>query len=322
MRSYAATRGINPTPAKHCVPKDDVTAAIEIDGLTKRYGGRAVVQDLTLSVGAGQVLALLGRNGAGKTTTVECATGFRSPDAGTVRVLGADPVRQRAAVTPKLGVMLQEGGAYQAATPREMLELYAALYPTPRGVDEMLELVDLAARASDRFRTLSGGEKQRVNLALALIGQPQVVFLDEPTAGMDPAARRRTWDVITQLRADGAAVLLTTHYLEEAERLADAVAIIEDGRLLAHDTPRTLVSDGGAIVVTCVDPVDVDALQAEIGAPARQDGADRYVIAAGADRVADVTAWFAAQGLTVAAVTTQQRTLEDVYLSLTGQERP
>jgi ABC-2 type transport system ATP-binding protein len=297
-----------------------VTAAIRIDGLTKRYGDRTVVDNLSLRVEPGQILALLGRNGAGKTTTVECAAGFRRPDSGTVRILDADPLRRRAQVTSKLGVMLQEGGAYQAATPREMLQLYAALYPSARGVDEMLGLVDLTERAGNRFRTLSGGEKQRLNLGLALIGRPAVVFLDEPTAGMDPAARRRTWEVISQLRADGVAVLLTTHYLDEAQRLADIVAIVDGGRLLALDAPQALVSGGGSVVVTSPDPVDTQALSAAVAAPVTSDGAGRYVVQADADRVADITAWFAGRGLTVTGVTTQPRTLEDVYLSLTGQQ--
>ena len=214
--------------------------AIHVEGLVKRYGGRTVVDGLSLEVAHGTVLCLLGRNGAGKTTTIECLEGFRRPDAGTVRVLGHDPVLETTAVADRIGVMLQEGGAYQAASPREMLRLYAQLYPRALPVDEVLASVDLAERADSRFRSLSGGEKQRVNLALALIGRPDVLFLDEPTAGMDPAARRRTWHVLEGLRDSGAAILLTTHAMDEAERLADTVAVIDHGRTLALDSPAAV----------------------------------------------------------------------------------
>ena len=217
--------------------------AVSVQGLVKRYGPRTVVDDVSFDVDAGSVLCLLGRNGAGKTTTIECLEGFRQSDAGSVRVLGHDPRRERAAVVERMGVMLQEGGAYQAATVAEMLRLYAALYPRPKPVDEILDTVELSERAGSRLRTLSGGEKQRVNLALALIGDPEVLFLDEPTSGMDPAARRRTWRTIEAFRDQGVAVLLTTHAMDEAQRLADRVAVIDHGRLLALDTPAALAGE-------------------------------------------------------------------------------
>ena len=218
--------------------------AIAVEGLAKRYGPRTVVRGVSFEVALGEVVCLLGRNGAGKTTTVECIEGFRVPDGGTVRILGADPRRERQHVAHRVGVMLQEGGAYQAATPREMLGLYSGLFPRARPIGEVLTLTELTPRADDRFRTLSGGEKQRVNLALAIIGLPDVLFLDEPTAGMDPAARRRTWELIERLRSDGAAVLLTTHALDEADRVADRVGVLDDGRLLALDTPESLRGRG------------------------------------------------------------------------------
>ena len=214
--------------------------AIHVEGLVKRYGDRTVVDGVSFQVQPGTVLCLLGRNGAGKTTTIECLEGFRRPDAGSVRVLGSDPWRDRAVVADRVGVMLQGGGAYQAATPREMLQLYAGLYPRALPVEDVLATVELTDRGDSRFRTLSGGEKQRVNLALALIGQPEVLFLDEPTAGMDPAARRRTWQVLEALRDGGSAILLTTHAMDEAERLASTIAVIERGRLLALDTPAAV----------------------------------------------------------------------------------
>ena len=214
--------------------------AIRVEGLVKRYGERTVVDGISFEVAPGSVMCLLGRNGAGKTTTIECLEGFRRPDAGTVRVLGADLSRDRDAIAERIGVMLQEGGAYQAASPREMLRLYADLYPRALPVDEVLATVDLTERADSRFRWLSGGEKQRVNLALALIGQPEVLFLDEPTSGMDPAARRRTWQVLEGLRDGGAAILLTTHAMDESERLAATVDVIDRGRMLALDTPAAV----------------------------------------------------------------------------------
>ena len=215
--------------------------AIEVEGLTKRYGARTVVDGVSFTVAPGSILALLGRNGAGKTTTVECVEGFRRPTSGTLRILGHDPVAERARIVERVGVMLQEGGAYQAATPREMLRLYSQLFANRRPVDEMLALTDLEARGDDRFRTLSGGEKQRVNLALALIGRPDVLMLDEPTAGMDPVARRATHALVSSLRDDGVAIVLTTHFIDEAERLADTVAILDQGRIVALDTPERII---------------------------------------------------------------------------------
>ncbi len=295
-------------------------AALEIDQLTKRYGERTVVDDVSLDVAAGTVVCLLGRNGAGKTTTVECAEGFRRPDGGSVRIFGCDPVADRARVVGRIGVMLQEGGAYQAATPREMLRLYASLYDRPRPVDEVLDLVALTPRADNRFRTLSGGEKQRLNLALALIGRPDLYFLDEPTAGMDPAARRRTWAVIEQVRDDGAAVLLTTHSIDEAEHLADRIAILSQGRLLAAGTPAEVAGDGGGLTVESDATVDTAAFQRETGLVITPHGRNRYLVETGTERIGDVTAWFSRRGLALQGVTAERRSLEDAFLELTGEQ--
>jgi ABC-2 type transport system ATP-binding protein len=297
-----------------------VGPAVAVEGLTKRYGGRTVVDGVTFDVPAGSVLCLLGRNGAGKTTTVECVEGFRSPDAGSIRVLGHDPRSDRDRVVGHMGVMLQEGGAYQAATPREMLQLYRGLYPRARPVDEVLSVVALTERADDRFRSLSGGEKQRLNLALALIGRPDVYFLDEPTAGMDPAARRGTWDVITNLRTQGAAVVLTTHFIEEADHLADRVAVIHRGRLVADDTPSALRGTGQGLVVTTPATFDHGQLAAHLRADVVAAGADRYLVSAGPDRIADVSSWFAAAGLELTGVAVARPTLEEAFLALTGSD--
>ena len=293
--------------------------ALQIRGLTKRYGARTVVDDVTFDVAEGTVVCLLGRNGAGKTTTVECAEGFRRPDAGTVRVLGADPVADRPSVAGRIGVMLQEGGAYQAATPREMLRLYAALYERPADVEEILATVELLERGDSRLRSLSGGEKQRLNLALALVGRPDLYFLDEPTAGMDTASRHRTWDVIDGLRRDGAAVLLTTHYIDEAERLADQVAVLHQGRLLAFDSVAGVAGDADGLMVTIGEPVDPAGLAAALSVPVTSVGSNRLRVAAGPDRIPHVTAWFAEQGLALQGVAVDRPSLEDAFLALTGE---
>jgi ABC-2 type transport system ATP-binding protein len=296
---------------------------IAVTGLVKRYGDRPVVDGVTFSVPCGSVLALLGVNGAGKTTTVECIEGFRRPDGGQVRVLGLDPLRDRDAVVARLGVMLQEGGAYQAATPREMITLYARFYPDPHRVDDLLELVGLTQVADARYRVLSGGQRQRLNLALAVVGRPQVVVLDEPTTGMDPQARRVTWQHIRDLRDAGAAVLLTTHVMEEAERLADRVAVIDQGKLLALDTPAALVaaSAPNRVLVTTPARVDPIALSAAVDAPVIVEAAGRLAVEAGPELIPRISAWFAAQSLPLTSIAAGGGGLEDVFLRLTKKSQ-
>ncbi|HUH08780.1 MAG TPA: ABC transporter ATP-binding protein [Egibacteraceae bacterium] len=295
--------------------------AIEVRGLVKTYGGQRVVDGLSFDVPAGAIFALLGPNGAGKTTTVECIEGFRIPDAGAVRVLGRDPRRQRQAVVGTLGVMLQEGGAYQAATPAEMARLHASFYPNPVDVPGLLADVGLAGVAQQRYRSLSGGQKQRLNLALALVGRPEVVILDEPTAGMDPQARLATWDMLRGLRERGVTVLLTTHFMDEAERLSDTVAVIDQGRVLALDSPAELVGrmHSPRLLVTTARDLDVAEVAAGLGAQVSADGAGRYLIAAGPESIARVSAWFAASGIPITGVTTARGGLEEVFLQLTGR---
>ncbi len=221
---------------------------MEILGLVKRYGDTTAVDGLDLRLESGHTLALLGPNGAGKTTTVEACEGFRSPDAGTVRVLGIDPYsgpRAHANLTARIGVMLQEGGIYPAGRPREVLRLQAALYANPLDPDALLDLLGIAHVANRPFRRLSGGEQQRLSLALALVGRPELVFLDEPTAGLDPQARHTVWDILRDLRAAGVSILLTTHLLDEAEELADHVVIIDRGSVLAAGSPQELTAVSG-----------------------------------------------------------------------------
>ena len=220
---------------------DDISSfAIEVRDLEKYYGATRAVDGLSLTVQTGEVFGLLGRNGAGKTTTVEIMEGYRRPDRGSVRVLGLDPVSDGPKLHPRIGVMLQEGGLYQGVRPLELLRLFAAFYDEPRDPEQVLELVGLDDARRTTVRRLSGGQKQRLSLGLALIGNPTLLFLDEPTAGMDPHARARTWDLVRELRAAGVTIVLTTHAMDEAEELCDHVAIIDRGRLLAGGTPSEL----------------------------------------------------------------------------------
>src|SRR5690242_18368361 len=215
-------------------------AVITVRGLHKRYGEREAVRGIDLEVRRGEVFAFLGPNGAGKTTTVEILEGFREADGGDVTVLGADPAHAPAGWRDRLGIVLQESAPDPGLTVRESVRLYAGYYRTPLAVEEVLDLVDLTGQADQRATSLSGGQRRRLDVALALVGDPELIFLDEPTTGFDPSARRAAWDVIDGLRSLGKTVFLTTHYMEEAERLADRIAVIADGRIVAEGTPQTL----------------------------------------------------------------------------------
>ena len=305
--------------------------AIAVRGLVKRYGDRAVVDGLDLAVERGSIVALLGPNGAGKTTTVEIVEGYRRPDGGSVRVMGLDPRRNGTALRPRLGLMLQGGGLYPQARPRELLRLFAGFYADPRDPDELLATVGLTAVAETPCRALSGGERQRLSLALALVGRPEIAVLDEPTAGMDPAAKAATREVIADLRAEGAAVLVTTHELADVERLADRIAIIDRGRLVAEGTSADLLA-GAAPHLRFRLPTPLDAgdraslavllggdtsrpVIAEDGPPGRYriDG-----LAPSPAVVERLAAWCTERGLLVTELRTSGGTLEERYLELTG----
>jgi ABC-2 type transport system ATP-binding protein len=218
----------------------DSGPAIEVHDLRKRYGEYDAVRGIDITVHRGEVFGLLGPNGAGKTTTVEILEGYRARDGGEVAVLGHDPGRRSRALRRRIGVVLQSGGIYSHITPREALRHWAGLYPHPRAIEEVLALVGLLEKGDARCRTLSGGQLRRLDFALALIGDPELIFLDEPTTGFDPEARRAAWETVRSLRALGKTILLTTHYLDEAQALADRVAIVKDGRVLAIGPPREL----------------------------------------------------------------------------------
>lgn len=299
-----------------------VLAAIALDSLVKRYGDKRAVDGLSLTVHQGETLALLGPNGAGKTTTIECCEGFRRPDAGSVRVLGFDPYVDQRQLRPLVGLMLQDGGVYPSAKPREMMALFASFYRDARNIDDLLDRVGLTEQANVRFRDLSGGQKQRLSLALAVVGRPLVVFLDEPTAGLDPQARRLTWEFVQELKRDGVTIVLSTHLLDEAERLADRVAIIDHGRLLTLDTPQALMQTHTSHVqFTAKSGLDVALLSQTLGAPVSEDTPGRYVIAAANSPAlfGDLARFASQHDLVVEQWQTGTANLEDVFFRLTGQ---
>jgi ABC-2 type transport system ATP-binding protein len=300
--------------------------AVEITGLVKRYGRTTAVAGLSLWAEPAQVTAILGPNGAGKTTTIEICEGYRRPDEGAVRVLGLDPVRDAKALRPKVGVMLQSGGIPTAARPGEYLRVMASFHTSPIDPALLLDRLGLAGCARTPFRRLSGGQQQRLSLAAAVIGRPELVFLDEPTAGLDPQARHATWNLISGLREAGAAVILTTHYMEEAERLADRVVVLDHGRLVASGTPAELTGTAGQLRFRAEPGLDTDSLLAALppDSAAKESPAGYYVVEVH-DRVdpqllAAVTAWCAERGVLAQNLRIENRTLEDVFLELTGRE--
>ncbi|BCL83277.1 ABC transporter ATP-binding protein [Ktedonobacteria bacterium brp13] len=300
-------------------------AAIVVENFSKSYGTHRVVDHLSFSVRPGEVFALLGPNGAGKTTTVETMEGYRRPDEGSVRVLDLDPLRQAAALKPRIGVMLQQDGLYPALTTRDVLKLFAGYYQQPRSVDELLERVGLTAAAKTRCRRLSGGQKRRLALAVALIGNPELVFLDEPTAGMDPQARQTTWEIIRELKRKGVTILLTTHLMDEAERLADHVAIIDNGHLIALDTPMNLTGAQNANVVRFVAVEGLDCAQLAAlpsVTSAEEVRAGSYLIETDTvpTLLVELTTWLRAQNITLSELRVGHGSLEDLFLRLTGSE--
>jgi ABC-2 type transport system ATP-binding protein len=299
--------------------------AIDVRDLTVRYGTVTAVDRVSFGAEAGRVLVLLGPNGAGKTSTIETLEGYRRPADGTASVLDLDPRRDHAALTRRVGVMLQQGGVYPGIQPREALRLFAAYYDDPQSPDDLLERVGLTSVAGTTWRRLSGGEQQRLSLALALVGRPEVVFLDEPTAGIDPAGRRVVRDVIGELRADGVCVVVTTHELDEAERVADDVVILDHGRVVATGTPAELMT-GGVDEVRFSGPpgIDTPGLAARVGAPVREVSPGEYVVesAPAPAVVAAITAWLAERDLPLADLRAGRQRLEDVFLRLTGADEP
>ncbi len=300
--------------------------AIVVDNFSKSYGSHRVVDQLQFTVHRGEIFALLGPNGAGKTTTVETLEGYRTPDQGRVRVLGLDPIREARALKPQIGVMLQQDGLYPGLTAREVLRLFAGYYQHPQNINELLERVGLnGAAAKTRCRRLSGGQKRRLALVVAIVGNPVLVFLDEPTAGMDPQARLTTWEIIRDLKQQGATVLLTTHLMDEAERLADRVAIIDSGRLIALDTPAGMTGVENASVVRFIAPTGLDcaglaALPSAHKAEEIRPGSYLIETEAVPALLAELTAWLRDQHVTLSELRVGHGSLEDLFLRLTGTE--
>jgi ABC-2 type transport system ATP-binding protein len=299
------------------------TNAVEVTDLVVRYGDVAAVRGVSLEVPRGRVLALLGSNGAGKTSTLQVCEVYRRPDGGSARVLGLDPVADHDALMPRLGIMLQSGGVYPWATTTEILRLFAGFAEHPLDTGMLMERLGLRKCARTTFRRLSGGEQQRLGLAVALVGRPELVFLDEPTAGMDTEARHTTWQLVEELRADGVTVLLTTHLLDEAERLADHVVIMHSGVVAATGTPAELTAAAGIdlLSVRAEPGLPITTLAARLpDAKVAEESPGEYAIEGALDTaaMAAVLAWFAGAGAQVTAVNTRRRTLEDVYLALTS----
>jgi ABC-2 type transport system ATP-binding protein len=305
--------------------------AIEISGLTKRYGAVTALDDVGLTVATGEILGVLGPNGAGKSTLVECVIGLKRPDAGTVRVLGLDPLRQAAQVRPLVGVQLQDGRLPDRLRVREAMDLFASFYPDPVPAAELIRDWGLAEVADRAYRTLSGGQRQRLAIALALVGRPRLAVLDELTTGLDPEARRETWRHVEAIRRAGVTVLLVTHFMDEAERLCDRIAVVDAGRVVAVDTPEGLTRraagaasrlsfrpsapDGAELTGAGLTDAELTALP---GVTAVERRGERVIVTGGAGMPDAVTALLAVRRIEARDLRVEQANLEDAYLALTG----
>jgi ABC-2 type transport system ATP-binding protein len=298
--------------------------AVDVEDLVVDYGRRRAVDHVSFSLDAGQVTALLGRNGAGKTSTVERIEGFYRPTAGRVRVLGLDPVADHRRLVPHLGVMLQRGGVYPRLRVVDALRLFASYYDDPIPPDELLRRLDLEAVRRTPYRRLSGGEQQRLGLALALVGRPRVAFLDEPTAGVDPAGRIVIREVISELADRGATVLLTSHELEEVQRLADRVLILHEGRLVAAGSIEELTRTAGDEEICFAAPrgLDLETLGRRLGALVEEEAPGAYRVHAPAtpERIARLTAWLAEENLPLGDLRAARPSLEETFLRLVGEQ--
>ena len=295
---------------------------VEVSELTKRYDNRAVVDHVSFTVDEGEIFAILGPNGAGKTTTVEAIAGLRTPDSGRIEVFGLDPLRDRARVRELLGVQLQESRFHDRVKVREVVETFAALYRDPVDPSELIERLGLADKADTQYAQLSGGQQQRLSIAVALVGRPRAVILDELTTGLDPQARRETWELVEELRDGGTTVLLVTHFMEEAERLADRLALIDEGRLVALDTPQGLIDSVGLeqrIRFTTTEGVDDDWLHAlvEVTDVSRSD--DEIVVTGNERLLFSVVSALATREIVPTRFQVEQTTLDDAFVAITGR---
>jgi ABC-2 type transport system ATP-binding protein len=300
--------------------------AVEVVDLVMRYGDTVAVDGLTMRVPAGRITAVLGPNGAGKTTTLETCEGYRRPQSGRVRVLGLDPLADRRALLPRIGVMLQSGGAWSGVRAIEMLRHVARLHANPVDADLLAERLGLGTCGRTPYRRLSGGQRQRLGLAMALVGRPELVFVDEPTAGLDPHARRTVWELLGELRAEGVTIVLTTHFMDEAERLADQVVVVDHGRVVAAGTPAALTAgiEQASLVFRARAGLDIAGLQSRLppGFRVHEHPAGEYSVhgPVGPDTLARVTTWCADHDVLPEGLQVGRRTLEEVFLDLTGGE--
>jgi ABC-2 type transport system ATP-binding protein len=298
---------------------------IEVTGLHKEYGPKVAVDDVSFSVEAGEIFGILGPNGAGKTTTVECVTGLRKPDRGRISVLGLDPQRDHGELREQAGVQLQDGQLPEKIRVREALELYASFYAQPADADELITRLGLSDRRDTAFDKLSGGQRQRLSVALALIGTPKVAVLDELTTGLDPGARREVWGLISEIRDTGVTILLVTHFMEEAERLCDRLAVIDSGRVVATDTPSGLAGQAGGeqyIRFGASAPLEEDLLAKlpEVHS-VRREG-DQFTVTGTEDALQAVIGVLIRHGITARHLRVDQASLDDAFVALTSGLQP
>ncbi len=300
--------------------------AVEVVDLVMRYGSTTAVDGLSLSIAPGTVTSILGPNGAGKTTTIETCEGFREPQSGSVRVLGLDPRADARELRPRVGVMLQSGGAWSGARAHEMLRHIASLHAHPLPVDQLIERLGMQHYGKTPYRRLSGGQQQRLSLAMAVVGRPELLFLDEPTAGLDPAARHATWDLISELRGHGVTTVLSTHYMDEAEALSDRVHIVDHGRVIAEGSVQELALTGAQNTIRFVarSGLDVESLMLALPHDTKVDEAPAgsYVVTGEIDPelLAALMSWCAGQNVLIDSVMVERQTLEDRFLDLTGRQ--
>jgi ABC-2 type transport system ATP-binding protein len=298
-----------------------MTTAIEVRGLTKRYGGVTVVRDVSFTVEHGEIFGIIGPNGAGKTTIVECIEGLRRADAGHLSVLGLDPVRDRGRLRERLGVQLQDAELPERLRVGEALRLYSSFYAAPADWRALMETLGLTGKENTQFGKLSGGQRQRLSIALALVGRPKVVVLDELTTGLDPQARRDTWALIERVRDGGTTIALVTHFMEEAERLCDRIAVIDSGRIVALDTPAALIADADAgqrITFRPDRPLDEAALLALPEVRGVQRHGEQVTVTGTGAVLSAVAALLAQHGIAACQLRAGQASLEDVFVALTG----
>ena len=297
--------------------------AVEVQHLHKRYGDHVAVDDVSFSVDTGEIFGIIGPNGAGKTTTVESIAGLRIPDSGTVSVLGLDPVADRAEVRERLGVQLQESSFPDAITVSEALDLYASFYRDPADWRELMDLLGLAEKRTTRYKNLSGGQKQRLSIALALVGNPEVAILDELTTGLDPQARRDTWSLIEGVRDRGVTIVLVTHFMDEAERLSDRIAVIDGGRVVAVDTPDGLVARTAGtqqVRFRLAQPLDRSVLEDLSDVTHVEITGTRWVVTGTGQLVSSVATALARAEVVAEDLRVDQRGLDDAFTALTGHD--